>query len=181
MLVGIGDEPHTATMDITTLRASQATLKERYRTDPQAARTPLSATADWRDSGITTTVDGWAGPVRAGLHLATGGDGHDACSGDMLLQALLGCAGVTLRSVAAAMRLEIGAVQLRADGYFDARGTLGVDRSAPVGAQDVVVTATLDTDADDAALARLGELTERYCVVAQSMREVPRFVLRRLS
>jgi uncharacterized OsmC-like protein len=168
-------------MDITALRAQQATLKERYRSDPATARTPLSASADWRDPGITATVDGWAGPVRAGLHAATGGDGGDACSGDMLLQALLGCAGVTLRSVAAAMRLELRAVQLRADGYFDARGTLGLDRSVPVGVQDVVVTAAVETDADDPALARLAELTERYCVVAQTFREAPKFVLRRIN
>ncbi|MBO0840627.1 MAG: OsmC family protein, partial [Sciscionella sp.] len=102
-------------------------------------------------------------------------------SGDMLLQALLGCAGVTLRSVATAMRLELGGVRLHAEGYFDARGTLGVDRSIPVGLQDVVVTAEVDTDADDATLTRLAELTERYCVVAQSMREAPRFVVRRTS
>jgi uncharacterized OsmC-like protein len=168
-------------MDITALRARQATLKDRYRDDASTARTPLSASADWRDHGVTTTVAGWAGPVRAGLHPAAGGDGQDACSGDMLLQALLACAGVTLRSVVAAMRLDIRAVQLRADGYVDVRGTLGVDRSVPVGLQDVVVTAALDTDADDAALARLAELTERYCVVAQSLRELPRFVVRRLN
>lgn len=166
-------------MDVTALRARQAPLKQRYRDDASAARTSLTATADWRDRGITTTVDGWAGPVRAGLHAATGGDGQDACSGDMLLQALLGCAGVTLRSVATAMRLELRAVQLRADGYFDARGTLGLDRAVPVGVQDVVVTAVVETDADDAALARLMELTERYCVVAQSLRDAPRFVIRR--
>lgn len=166
-------------MNITELRARQATLKERYRSDASAARTPVAASGDWRDPGVTTTVDGWAGPVRAGLHPATGGDGQDACSGDMLAQALLGCAGVTLRSVAGAMRLELRAVQLRADGYFDARGTLGLDRSVPVGLQDVVVTADVDTDADDAALARLAELTERYCVVAQTFREVPTFVVRR--
>lgn len=168
-------------MDITALRARQATLKDRYRDDASTARTPLSASADWRDQGVTTTVAGWAGPVRAGLHPAAGGDGQDACSGDMLLQALLACAGVTLRSVVAAMRLDIRAVQLRADGYVDVRGTLGVDRSVPVGLQDVVVTAALDTDADDAALARLAELTERYCVVAQSLRALPRFVVRRLN
>jgi uncharacterized OsmC-like protein len=170
---------HTPYTDVTALRARQAPLKDRYRGDAAAARTPLTARADWRDSGITTTVDGWAGPVRAGLHPATGGDGQDACSGDMLLQALLGCAGVTLRSVATAMRLELRGGQLRAEGYFDARGTLGLDRSVPVGLQDVVITAELDSDADDAALARLAELTERYCVVAQSLREVPRFVVRR--
>jgi uncharacterized OsmC-like protein len=165
-------------MDISALRARQAPLKERYRGDASAAYTPVTATADWRDSGITTTVEGWAGPVRAGLHPATGGDGQDACSGDLLLEALLGCAGVTLRSVATAMRMELRGVRLHAEGYFDARGTLGLDRSVPVGLQDVVVTAEVDTDADDAALARLAELTERYCVVAQSMRETPRFVLR---
>lgn len=168
-------------MDTTALRARQTNLKDRYRSDPATACTPISARADWRDPGITTTVDGWAGPVRAGLHPATGGDGQDACSGDMLLQALLGCAGVTLRSVAAAMHLEIRGVQLRADGNFDARGTLGLDRSVPVGIADAVVTAELDTDADDAALARLAELTERYCVVAQSLREAPRFVVERLN
>ena len=166
-------------MDITALRARQVTLKDRYRDDASTARTPLSASADWRDDGITTTVAGWAGPVRAGLHPATGGDGQDACSGDMLLQALLGCAGVTLRSVAVAMHMEIRGAHLRADGYFDARGTLGIDRSVRVGLQDVVVTVALETDADDEALARLTELTERYCVVAQSLREVPRFVVRR--
>lgn len=166
-------------MDISTLRARQAPLKDRYRADAAAANTPVAATADWRDSGITTTVAGWAGPVRAGLHPATGGDGQDACSGDMLLQALLGCAGVTLRSVATAMRLELGDVRLAAEGYFDARGTLGLDRSVPVGLQDVMVTAEVDTDADDDALARLAQLTERYCVVAQTLREPPRFVVHR--
>ncbi len=168
-------------MDISTLRARQAPLKERYRADASAAHTPVTASADWRDTGITTTVEGWAGPVRAGLHPATGGDGQDACSGDMLLQALLGCAGVTLRSVATAMRLELGDVRLRAEGFFDARGTLGLDRSVPVGLQAVVVTAEVDTDADDEALARLAQLTERYCVVAQTLREAPRFVVSRRS
>jgi uncharacterized OsmC-like protein len=166
-------------MDLDTLRARQAPLKGRYREDALSARTPITATADWREPGITATVDGWAGPVRAGLHPATGGDGDDACSGDMFLQALLGCAGVTLRSVATAMRLELGAVTLRAEGYFDARGTLGLDRSVPVGMQDVVVTVEVHSDADDATLTRLGELTERYCVVAQSLREAPRFVIDR--
>jgi uncharacterized OsmC-like protein len=166
-------------MDVTELRARQAPLKDRYRDDPAAARTPIAATADWRDDGITATVDGWAGPVRAGLHRATGGDGADACSGDLLMEALLGCAGVTLRSVATAMRLELRDVRLRAEGFFDARGTLGLDRSVPVGVQDVVVTAEVDTDADDAALARLAELTDRYCVIAQSLREPVRFAVRR--
>ena len=167
-------------MNVTELRARQAPLKQRYRDDPASARTAVAATADWRDPGITATVDGWLGPVRAGLHTATGGDGTDACSADMLLQALLGCAGVTLRSVATAMRLELRDVRLRADAAYDARGTLGLDREVPVGVQDVVVTVHVATDADDAALARLAELTERYCVVAQSLRTAPRFDIRRL-
>jgi uncharacterized OsmC-like protein len=130
---------------------------------------------------VTCTVDGWAGPVRAGLHTATGGGGSDACSADMLLEALLACAGVALRSVATAMGLEVRQVNLRADGMFDARGTLGVDREAPVGVQDIVVTADVDTDADDAALERLAKSTERYCVVSQTLREPARFVVRRAS
>jgi uncharacterized OsmC-like protein len=166
-------------MDVAALRAKQAPLKEKYKVDPATACTHLEATADWRDDGITTTVDTWAGTVRAGLHTATGGDGQDACSGDMLLQALLACAGVTLRSVATAMRLDLSSVYLTATGSFDARGTLGLDRAVPVGVQDVVVSATVVTEADDASLQRLAELTERYCVVAQSMRDLPQFVIQR--
>jgi uncharacterized OsmC-like protein len=166
-------------MDAATLRELQAPLKDTYRSDPSTARTPLSAAGDHRDAGITCTVTGWAGPVRAGLHRATGGDGSDACSGDMLLEALIACAGVTLRSVATAMRLSLRSATLRADGYFDARGTLGIDREVPVGIQDIVVTAEVDTDADDAALLRLAESTERYCVVGQTLAVAPRFVVRR--
>src|SRR4051794_12975845 len=142
-------------MDSTKLRELQAPVKARYRADPNAARTALAARADYRDAGVTCTVDGWAGPVRAGLHAATGGDGGDACSGDMLLQALLACAGVTLRSVAVALGVPVRSASLVADGFFDARGTLGVDRDAPIGVQDIVVTVDLDCDADDAAMERL--------------------------
>lgn len=170
---------HTERMDRSTLRRMQAPLKDKYRSDPSAAWTPLSVDGDHRDDGITCTVDGWSGPVRAGLHPATGGDGGDACSGDMLLEALLACAGVTLRSVAAAMGLSLERVRLRADAAFDARGTLGLDPTVPVGLQDVVVTVDLDTDADDAALERLARSTEKYCVVGQSLRQTPRFVVRR--
>jgi uncharacterized OsmC-like protein len=168
-------------MDVKDLRAAQAPLKERYREDPSAALTPLHATATFEGDGVTATVQGWAGPVRAGLHAATGGDGSDACSGDMLLDALLACAGVTLRSVATAMRLEIRSAALRADGAFDARGTLGMDREVPVGVRDVVVTAELETDADDAPLERLAALTERYCVVGQSLATPPQMVVRRVA
>src|SRR4051794_9809642 len=160
-------------MDSTKLRELQAPVKARYRADPNAARTPLAARADYRDAGITCTVDGWAGPVRAGLHPATGGDGGDACSGDMLLQALLACAGVTMRSVATAMGVDIIGAELRATGMFDARGTLGISRDVPVGVQEINIVAELQTDADDPTMAKLAELTERYCVVGQSLARIP--------
>ncbi len=168
-------------MDATTLRQLQAPRREQYRADPSGARTPISAVADFRDDGITCTVDGWAGPVRAGLHPATGGDGSDACSGDLLMEALLACAGVTLRSVATAMGLELRSVRLRCAAVFDARGTLGMDRAVPVGVQETVVTVEVDGDVDDAALERLARSTERYCVVGQSLKEPARFVVRRVA
>ncbi|HEU4756946.1 MAG TPA: OsmC family protein [Agromyces sp.] len=168
-------------MDATELRALQAPLKDRYRTDPEAAIAQLTARATSTDPGVTATVGGWAGPVRVGLHPATGGDGADACSSDMLLQALVGCAGVTLRAVATAMGLDIRSAELVAQGVFDARGTLGMSRDVPVGVMDVVVTAVVDTDADDAALARLASGVERFCVVAQSLAETPEFVVVRAS
>jgi uncharacterized OsmC-like protein len=154
-------------------------LKQRYRDEPDTARTPLSAHGSFAEPGITATVDTFAGPVRAGLHRATGGDGTDACSGDMLLEALLACAGVTLRSVATAMGVPVSSAELSAEGAFDARGTLGLDRTVPVGVTDITVTATLDTDAGDDQLARLAALTERYCVVGQSLAQPPRFVVQR--
>ncbi|WGX95132.1 OsmC family protein [Nocardioides sp. L-11A] len=160
-------------MDASTLRAAQAPLKERYRADPATARTTTAATGDYRAPDVTATIGGFAGPVRAGLHTATGGDGSDACSADLLLQAVLACAGVTLRAVAIAMGVEIRTARLRADGWWDARGTLGIDRAAPVGVQDIVVTLAVDTDADDAALDRLATATERYCVVGRSLAQPP--------
>jgi len=166
-------------VEATELRSLQAPLRQRYRSDPDSARTPLRGQGAFRDPGITCTVDGWAGPVRAGLHPATGGDGSDACSADMLLEALLACAGVTLRSVATMLGVDVRSAQLAVDGSFDARGTLGADRSATVGVTDLVVTVTLDTDADDTTLGRLARSTERYCVVGQSLREEVRFVVRR--
>ena len=125
------------------LRTRQAGLKQAYRQDPATAMTRVSARATFAEPGITATVEGWAGPVRAGLHPATGGDGSDACSADMLLEALLGCAGVTLRSVATAMRIEVRSAELVAQATFDARGTLGLDRQTPVGLVSIDVVATL--------------------------------------
>lgn len=160
-------------MDASTLRELQAPLKQRYKDDPATAATPLHATGSTADDGVTFTVDGWGSPVRAGLHSATGGDGSDACSGDMLLEAVLGCAGVTLRSVATAMGLGLRSAHGEATGSFDARGTLGLDREVPVGVTDLRLVFTVDADADDAQLAKLAQLTERYCVVAKSLATPP--------
>ncbi|WP_380167629.1 OsmC family protein [Jannaschia sp. R86511] len=160
-------------MDASTLRELQAPLKQRYKDDPATAATPLHARGSTADDGVTFTVDGWGSPVRAGLHSATGGDGSDACSGDMLLEAVLGCAGVTLRSVATAMGLGLRSASGEATGSFDARGTLGLDREVPVGVTDLRLVFTVDADADDAQLAKLAQLTERYCVVAKSLATPP--------
>jgi len=169
-------------LDATALRELQAPLKQRYREHPEAASVPVGAEAAFEagDEGVVScTVQGWSGPVRAGLHPATGGDGDDACSADLLLEALLACSGVTLRAVATAMGLPIAAASLHARGRFDARGTLGVARDVPVGVQGVEVIAELTTDADDTQLATLAKLTERYCVVAQSLRDPVTFTVRR--
>lgn len=166
-------------MDATTLRELQAPLKQRYKDDPDSAATPLHASGRGEGDGITFTVDSWAGGVRAGLHEATGGDGSDACSGDMLLDAALACAGVTLRSVATAMGIPVRSLTGRASGSFDARGTLGVDREVPVGVTDVRLVFDVGTDAEDATLAKLAQLTERYCVVAKSLATPPTIEVRR--
>jgi len=160
-------------MDAEELRARQAPLKERYRQDPNLARVVSEATGDYRDPGITATVDGWAGPVRAGQHPATGGDGSDACSADLLMQALLGCVGVTFRAVTTAMGVTVENVRLTAECHWDARGTLGLDREAPVGVGEISVTIIVDSDADDGRLERIAASTERYCVVGQSLASPP--------
>ncbi|KQY30611.1 hypothetical protein ASD42_25500 [Nocardia sp. Root136] len=157
------------------LRALQAPVKQRYREDPAAAVTALRGAGSFTDHGITCTVRTFAGPVRAGLHRATGGDGTDACSGDMLLEAVAACAGVTCRSVATAMGLPLTGADVEATGSFDATGTLGIDRTAEVGVSPIAVTITVATSeaVDDTALAKLAELTERYCVVGRSLRHPP--------
>lgn len=160
-------------MDAATLRAAQAPLKEKYKADPESARVPTAARGDFRDPEVTATITGFAGPVRAGLHPAAGGDGNDACSADLLLEAVLACAGVTMRAVATAMGVEIRSADLRADAHWDVRGTLGIDPSAPVGVQDIAIAITVDTDADDATLERLATATERYCVVGRSLAQPP--------
>lgn len=166
-------------MNRTALRAAQAPLRERYTTDPAAATSALHAEGIFGEDGITCTVTSFTGPVRAGLHPATGGTGDDACSGDMLLEALVACAGVTLRSVATSMGLELGEVRIEADSSFDARGTLGMDHTVEVGVAAVTVTVTVGSDIDERQLARLAASTERYCVVGQSLRHPPTVLVRR--
>ena len=160
------------------LRAAQTPLKQRYHDDPDSALTSVSASARF-DEPPTVEVSTWAGPVRAGLHRATGGDGADACSGDMLMEALAACAGVTLHAVATAFGVDLRDVTVRAEATFDARGTLGIDREAPVGVIGPRVVAEVTTDADDATLERLATATERYCVVGQSLRRPPTFTVSR--
>ncbi|RIK15850.1 MAG: osmotically inducible protein OsmC [Acidobacteria bacterium] len=161
------------------LRERQRPLKAAYRDDPASALTPSTATARVDQAALTATVPTWAGDVVAGLHPAAGGDGTRACSGDILLQALVACAGVTLASVATALGVELRSATVTAHGTWDARGTLGVDRDAPVGLTEVELVVDLDTDADEAAVARLLELTERYCVVAQTLTSPPPLTVRR--
>lgn len=160
-------------MDAAELRALQKPLKDAYREDPDSALVSKTVEGRFTADGITCTVDTWAGPTRAGLHPATGGDGSDACSADMLLQALAACAGVTLRSVATAMGIELRDVVVRASGSWDARGTLGLDRSVGVGFTEIGLTFELDTDAEPAKVDKLLELTERYCVIAQTLEHPP--------
>ncbi|MGF1646307.1 MAG: OsmC family protein [Kineosporiaceae bacterium] len=169
------------TTDAAGLRALQKPLKDRYRQDPEAARVVGRAVARLTGDGITATVDGWAGPVRAGFHPATGGDGSDACSADLMLQALAACAGVTLRSVATVMGVDLRDASVIVEGRWDARGTLGVDRETPVGLTDVTVTFAFDTDADEATADRLVALAERYCVIAQTLRTPPAVEVRRAA
>jgi uncharacterized OsmC-like protein len=156
-------------MDAHELRDIQRSLKQGYRDDPASARIPAQATARIDVDGISCHVSTRGGEAVAGLHPAAGGTGELTCSADMALQALVACAGVTLASVATAMSIPIRSATITADGHWDARGTLGVDREAPVGLTDVVLRFDLDTDADEAKVTRLVELAERYCVIAQTL------------
>jgi uncharacterized OsmC-like protein len=159
-------------MDAASLREIQGPLKTRYQDDPGAAMITLHAEGELDGSGIACRVRTAKAVAEAGLHPATGGDGTQLCSGDMLLEALVACAGVTLRAVATALGLDVaGAV--RAEGDLDFRGTLGVDREAPVGFRDIRLTFDLDTTADAEQVATLIKLTERYCVVLQTLVSSP--------
>lgn len=155
------------------LRSLQAPLKERYQERPDAALIVLKAQGRIGE-GLTCKVETGKALVEAGLHPATGGNGLFACSGDMLLEALVACAGVTLNAVATAIGIELRDAVVKAEGDLDFRGTLGVSKEAPVGFRDIRLHFELDTDASEDRLATLIHLTERYCVVAQTLRQSPR-------
>jgi uncharacterized OsmC-like protein len=154
------------------LKALQAPLKERYKTEPSAALITLRASGK-AGEGVSCKVETGRAMVTAGLHPATGGDGTLACSGDMLLEALVACAGVTLRAVATAIGVDLRDATLTAEGDLDFRGTLGVAKDAPVGFQRIRLTVEVDTDATSDQIATLLKLTERYCVVYQTLRHPP--------
>jgi uncharacterized OsmC-like protein len=157
-------------MDATALRELQAPLKERYKKEPNAAVITLKAHGVL-DEGISCKVETGRAIAIAGLHPATGGSGHELCSGDMLLEALVACAGVTLRAVATAYGIEVKSGSVEAEGDLDFRGTLGVDKEAPVGFRAIRVTFHLDTNATAENLDKLLSTTERYCVVLQTLRK----------
>ncbi len=154
------------------LRALQAPLKARYRAKPGAAQVTLSATGTL-GNGVSCSVQTGRALTEAGLHPASGGDGLLVCSGDMLLEALVACAGVTLRAVATSLGIVVTAGRVRAEGDLDFRGTLGVEREAPVGFSAIRLSFELETDADEELLATLQRLTERYCVVYQTLASAP--------
>lgn len=154
------------------LRARQDPLKQRYRDSPGAASVTLRADATLGE-GITCSVQTGRALAVAGLHPSTGGDGLSLCSGDMLLEALAACAGVTLRAVATSLEIDVAGGSVHVEGDLDFRGTLAVDKGVPVGFQAIRVRFDLDTGADDTQLATLLRLTERYCVVLQTLQRPP--------
>ena len=161
-------------MNAEQLRPLQAPLRQLYREKPEAARVPARAEGILKPGDIACSVRAWHGEVTAGLHKAGGGSGELACSADMLLEALIACAGVTLRAVATAMEVTISGGRVIAEGVWDARGTLGIDRNVPVGLTEISLRFELDSDADPAKLERMIQTTERYCVILQTLKTPPK-------
>jgi uncharacterized OsmC-like protein len=160
-------------MDAAELRATQAPIKERYKSDPKSAVITLQARGSIENEGIACKVETGRALAVAGLHPATGGSGAELCSGDMLLEALVACAGVTLKAVATALEIPLKSGVVKAEGDLDFRGTLGVDKAAPVGFRAIRLAFELDTDAPQDKLDQLLKLTERYCVVFQTLNHKP--------
>ena len=160
-------------MEAEELRALQAPLKQQYRSDPGKALVTLRASGSLDGSGVSCRVETGRALVEAGLHPATGGTGLQACSGDMLLEALAACAGVTLRAVATALEIPVRGGSIEVEGDLDFRGTLGVSKEVPVGFQAIRVRFRLESDATPEQIETLRKLTERYCVVLQTLRSPP--------
>jgi uncharacterized OsmC-like protein len=160
-------------MDTNELRAMQAPIKEKYKADPSAAVVTLKARGTLDDSNIACKVETGRALAAAGLHPATGGSGLELCSGDMLLEALVACAGVTLKAVSTALDIPLRSGKVSAEGDLDFRGTLGVAKDAPVGFREIRLRFDLDTDAPQDRLDQLLKLTERYCVVYQTIKSGP--------
>ena len=160
-------------MDATELRAMQAPIKDRYKSDPGAALITLKAKGSLDDQNIACKVETGSALAVAGLHPATGGSGMELCSGDMLLEALVACAGVTLKAVSTALAIPLKSGTVSAEGDLDFRGTLGVDKEAPVGFRQIRLRFDVETDAPQDKLDQLLKLTERYCVVYQTIAKGP--------
>jgi uncharacterized OsmC-like protein len=165
-------------MDATALRAMQAPIKDRYKAEPTAAMITLRAKGTLDDSNIACKVETGKALAVAGLHPATGGSGAELCSGDMLLEALVACAGVTLKAVATALEIPLRAGTVRAEGDLDFRGTLGVAKDAPVGFREIRLAFDLDSEAPQEKIDTLIKLTERYCVVFQTLNSPPKLDLK---
>ena len=164
-------------MDANALRAMQAPIKDRYKSEPGDARITLKARGSVDDQHLACKVETGRALAIAGLHPATGGSGQELCSGDMLLEALVACAGVTLKAVATALEIPLRSAQVVAEGDLDFRGTLGVAKDAPVGFRDIRLTFDLDTDAPQDKIDTLIKLTERYCVIFQTLARPPKLAL----
>jgi uncharacterized OsmC-like protein len=160
-------------MDAAGLRAMQAPIKERYKSDPQAGFITLKAKGSLDDANIACKVETGRALAVAGLHPATGGSGMELCSGDMLLEALVACAGVTLKAVSTALEIPLKSATVLAEGDLDFRGTLGVAKDAPVGFAQIRLNFVVDTDVPQDKLDQLLKLTERYCVVYQTLKNGP--------
>jgi uncharacterized OsmC-like protein len=173
-------DKETSMTDAAALRALQAPIKERYKADPETALITLRAKGRLEEANIACKVETGRALAIAGLHPATGGTGLELCSGDMLLEALVACAGVTLKAVATALDIPLRSGAVSAEGDLDFRGTLGVAKDAPVGFSQIRLTFEVDTDAPQEQLDQLLKLTERYCVVYQTIRNGPPVALRLL-
>jgi uncharacterized OsmC-like protein len=160
-------------MDASALRNLQTPIKDKYRADPEAAVITLRAQGTLDDQHIACKVETGRALAVAGLHPATGGSGAELCSGDMLLEALVACAGVTLKAVATALEIPLRRGEVKAEGDLDFRGALGVDKAAPVGFKAIRLTFAIDTDAPQEKIDQLLKLTERYCVVFQTLNHKP--------